>query len=43
MRRTGFLVVVLFGMAGCVALADSPMVTRQLKLVSAEHTGSLAD
>jgi hypothetical protein len=29
MRRTGFLVVVLFGMAGCVALANWAMVTRQ--------------
>jgi hypothetical protein len=43
MWRTSVLVAVLFGISGCVAIANSPMVARQLKIVSAGHTGCLPD
>jgi hypothetical protein len=44
MWRIGVVVVVVFGITGCVAVvADSPMVARQLKIVSAGHTGCLPD
>jgi hypothetical protein len=41
--RASVVVVVVFGMTGCVAIANSPMVARQLKIVSAGHTGCLPD
>ena len=42
--RISVLVVVLSIMAGCVSMAaSSPVIVRQLKLVSAGHTGCLAD
>jgi hypothetical protein len=43
MWRTSVVVVVLFGITGCVAMANSPMVARQLKIVSAGHTGCLPE
>ena len=43
MRRISILVVVLVAMSGCTAIANSPMVARQMKIVSAGHTGCLPD
>jgi hypothetical protein len=43
MWRTGVLVAILVGISGCTAIANSPMVARQLKIVSAGHTGCLPD
>jgi hypothetical protein len=40
--RTSVLVVVLV-MAGCVSMANSPLIVKQLKIVSAGHTGCLPD
>jgi hypothetical protein len=42
MSRIGVLAVLL-SVSGCTALANSPLVTRQLKIVSAGHTGCLPD
>jgi hypothetical protein len=42
MWRTSVLVVVLV-IAGCASMANSPIVVKQLKMVSAGHTGCLPD
>ena len=42
MWRFGILTL-LIGVSGCTALANSPMVTRQLQIVSAGHTGCLPE
>jgi hypothetical protein len=41
MWRTSVLAVVFLGITGCVAIANSPVVVKQLKIVSAGHTGCL--
>ena len=43
MLKNSVSMVVLLMMAGCVLTANSPMVARQLKMVSAGHTGCLPD
>jgi hypothetical protein len=43
MWRTGVLAVVLLGITGCAAIANSPLVVNKLKMVSAGHTGCLPD
>jgi hypothetical protein len=43
MWRAALVVVVLFGTTACTTIANSPMVARQLKMVSAGHTGCLPD
>jgi hypothetical protein len=43
MWRSGVLSIVFFGAAGCVVTANSPIIARQLKFVSAGHTGCLPD
>jgi hypothetical protein len=42
MRRFSVLAIVL-GLSGCTAIANSPLVAAQLKIVSAGHTGCLPD
>jgi hypothetical protein len=37
------VLMVLLSVAGCTAIANSPIVTRQLKIVSAGHTGCLPE
>jgi hypothetical protein len=43
MWRTSVVVAVLVGISGCAAIANSPMIATQLKIVSAGHTGCLPD
>ena len=43
MWRTSVLIVGILGSAGCVSVANSPLVVKQLKMVSAGHTGCLPD
>lgn len=43
MGRTSVLAVMFLGTTGCVAIANSPVVGKQLKFVSAGHTGCLPD
>lgn len=37
------VLAILIGVSGCTAIANSPMVAAQLKIVSAGHTGCLPD
>ena len=43
MWRAGLLVAVIVEISGCTVIANSPMVARQMKIVSAGHTGCLPD
>lgn len=43
MWRVSILAVLFSGVTGCAAIANSPAVAKQLKMVSAGHTGCLPD
>jgi hypothetical protein len=43
MWRTSVLSIVFLGITACASIANSPMVVKQLKIVSAGHTGCLPD